>query len=230
MTHPNVPATEVKSEPDPFDVLSAELHRVADDIAAMVGSGLPRPRLFQLNIQPGTHDDDDDLTARSVDGMAQALLGVTGKVERMSSGTYFYNTDHLKRGPLEITIYQGVSTEWALKNDVVAAKAELAEREAELEKARARVAELERARKPLVSDETIAEAGRLQGVWNEREERWESTADDPSGFGYSREADDPTPVSPARGVAHTGGVEGVAKPTTIRADDGGVLVTDPAAQ
>lgn len=146
MTTENVQPGE---QPDHFAELAAELHKVADDIATMVGSGLPKPRLFQLNIQPGTHADDDDLTARAVDAMAQALLGVTGKVERMSSGTYFYNTDHLKRGSMEVAIYQGVSTEWALKNDVAAAKAELAEREAELEKARERVAALERARNPI---------------------------------------------------------------------------------
>jgi hypothetical protein len=52
-------------------------------------------------------------------------------------------------------------------------------------------------------------------------------ADD--GFGFSREPnDDPTPVSPARVPLHTGGIEGVATPTTVRADEG-VLVTDGQA-
>lgn len=156
MTSQNVQPSQ---QPDHFAELASELHKVADDIATLVGSGLPKPRQFMLNIQPGTHGDDDDLTARAVDGMAQALLGIDGKVELMSPGTYFYNTGHLKRGPLEVTIYQGISTEWALRNDVNAAKAELAKREAELEKARALVVELESAREPLVSNETTAEAG-----------------------------------------------------------------------
>jgi hypothetical protein len=45
-------------------------------------------------------------------------------------------------------------------------------------------------------------------------------------FGYSRDADDPTPVSPARGVMHAVALEGVATPRTVKASDGDVLVTD----
>lgn len=171
MPDQTVPAAE---QPDHFAELADELHRVADDVAKMIGSGLPKPRQFMLNIQPGTHHDDDDVTARAVDGMAQALLGIDGKVEQMGGGTYFYSTDHINRGPLVVAIYQGVSTGWALRNDVAAARAEVAEREAELEKVRARVAELERNLKPLVSDATIEQAGHAAGTWNEREQRWES--------------------------------------------------------
>lgn len=167
-----------QEKPDPFAEIAAELRKVADDVETMVGSGLPNPRQFQLNIQPGSRVDDD-VTARAVDAMAQALLGINGKVEKMSGGTYHYGTEHTPRGPLVVAIYQGVSAEWALNNDPVAsAEAELAEREAELEKARELVARLRASRrppKPLVSDETIAEAARVAGTWNEREQRWEAS-------------------------------------------------------
>lgn len=216
MTHPNVPAPEVKSEPDPFAELAAELHRVAVDVSDLIGSGLPAPAQFMLNIQPGAplSSRNDDGTAAAVDAMAGALLGIHGKVEKMGDGSYFYCTDNQKRGPLVVTIYQGVSTEWALRHDVAAAKAELAEREAELEKARARVAELEKARKPLVSDELL---NATPATWNEREGRWDYA--DETGLAYTRadtDADDPTPVSPARVPLHTGSVV-----------DGDKLITDP---
>jgi hypothetical protein len=183
MTNPTVPATEPTSEPDPFDVLSAELHRVADDIATLVDSGLPAPRLFQLNIQPGGRHADDDLTARAIDAMATALLGVRGQVQKMGSGVYHYGTDHSKRGPIEVVVYGGISTPWALENDVAAAEAALAEREAEVAKMRADVEALRASRSPHGADET--------------------------GLNYTRadsEPDDPTPVSPARVPLHTGSV------------------------
>ncbi len=150
MTTENVQPTKPADQPDHFAVLAAELHRVADDIATLTGSGLPKPGQFQLNIQPGVPlDSDDDVTAAAVDAMAGALLGRRGEVQKMSSGSYFYSTGGPHdRGPLSVMIYDGVSTEWALKHDVAAAEAELTEREAELEKARVRVAELRAARTP----------------------------------------------------------------------------------
>lgn len=60
--------------------------------------------------------------------------------------------------------------------------------------------------KPLISDETIEQAGRM-GSWNESEQRWEDP--DPTGQLYTRaddEQDDPTPVSGARIAPHTGGM------------------------
>jgi hypothetical protein len=63
-----------------------------------------------------------------------------------------------------------------------------------------------KAGRPLViSDETIEAAGRM-GSWNEREQKWDDPSPDPLGLNHSREADDPTPVSPARVPAHIGAV------------------------
>jgi hypothetical protein len=137
----NVPAAEPADQPDPFAEIAAELYRIADDIVSLTGSGLPKPNLFQLSIQPGTRGDDA-LTQAAVDAWATALFGRRGHVEAYSGGVYHYGIPWLTRGPVTAAVYMSVSAEWALKNDVVAAEAELAEREAEAEKARARVAEL----------------------------------------------------------------------------------------
>jgi hypothetical protein len=50
----------------------------------------------------------------------------------------------------------------------------------------------------------------------------EALADD--GHGYSREADDVTPVSPARVPLHAGGVEGVAAPDTVHVGEQDELI------
>jgi len=50
----------------------------------------------------------------------------------------------------------------------------------------------------------------------------ESQADD--GHGYSREADDVTPVSPARVPLHAGGVEGFAAPDTVHVGEQDELI------
>jgi hypothetical protein len=49
---------------------------------------------------------------------------------------------------------------------------------------------------------------------------------DPTGLLHSREADDPTPVSPARVPLHTGGLEGIAEPAAVHAASGDKLVVD----
>jgi len=197
----NVTAEPVKVEPDHFTAIAAELRRVANQIATLVGSGLPKPRLFQLNIQPGA-TNDDDVTATAVDAMAGAILGHPAKVQLMSGGTYHYGTDHEQYGPLEVVIYQGVSTEWALKREQAAA---LAVKEAELEKLRAEVAELRAVAAPTMP----AGVGPLTS----------------SGYDYTRadtDADDPTPVSPARVPLHHGGsISGIA--------DDGHRVSEPSA-
>lgn len=177
----NLPPDE---QPDHFAEIAASLYRIADDIVTLTGSGLPVPSV-QLSIQPGGRGDDDP-TARAVDAVTSALLGHPGQLQLMTSGdVYHYNNgDSTERvGAVDVRVMYSVSTEWALKRKQAA---ELAEREVELEKLRAEVAELRAAQ---------------------------------SGFGYSREADDPTPVSPGRMPLHTGGVI-----------DGGALVDETEAE
>lgn len=128
---------------DHFTEIADELHRAADAVASLAGSGLPKPRHFNLNIQPGDRGSDDEGTVASVDAMAQALLGINGHPHEVGRGMYHYGTDQTWRGPISATIYQGISAEYAqrIEHDRV-----LAEREAELEKLRAELEELRRSR------------------------------------------------------------------------------------
>ena len=171
--------------PDHFADIAAELHTVATDLTDLIGSGLPKPGQFQLNIQPGGAliDRVDDVTSRAVDAMAMAILGKPGEPQLMGDGSYHYAA-HGMRGPLSVSIYQSVSTDWVERTR---AAADLAEKEAELEKLRAEVAELRAAAAPT----TPAGTGPLTS----------------NGYDYTRadtDADDPTPVSPARVPLHTG--------------------------
>jgi hypothetical protein len=134
MTETVSPA-ESPDQPDHFGEIAAELRRAADDIAKLVGSGLPKPNMFQLSIQTGTRGDDE-LTATAVDAWAAALLGRAGEVQEFAGGVYHYGTDWDVRGPMSVAVYQSVSAEWAVKRN---AAAELEKREAELEKLRAEV-------------------------------------------------------------------------------------------
>lgn len=143
MTDPTVTQPEPADQPDPFAEIAAALYRIADGIVSLTGSGTPEPTYIQLTVMPST-GRNDDLTQQGVDAMTSAVLGHPGQVEAMGNGDYHYsNGEGAERvGPVGVRIMRAVSTEWALKNDVAAAEAELAEREAEAEKARARVAEL----------------------------------------------------------------------------------------
>jgi hypothetical protein len=213
----NVTAAETPDQPDPFAAIAAELHRAADDIATLIDSGLPKPDYFNLSIQPGTRGDGDS-TAASVDAMGVALTGKAGGVRKMHDGTYHYSAKDVRRGLLSVSIYQSVPTEWAVRREAAAA---LAEREAELEKLRAEVAEL-RAAAPVrcvaslhvpaqASDARCFRCG-AAGVVAAYEPA------DLTGLGFSREADEPSPVSPARVPLHTGGMVGPV--------DGGELVDE----
>jgi hypothetical protein len=119
---------------------------------------------------------DDDAIVRAVDAVTSALLGHGGQVQEMSNGTYHYNNGVATEPVGPI----GVRVYSSVSTEFAVkrqAAAVLAEREAELEKLRAEV-------------EALRSAVRF----------------DANGLGYSREADDPTPVSPARVPLHTGGV------------------------
>lgn len=170
-----VPPPETTDQPDHFAAIAAELYRIGDDIASLTGSGLPNPNQFQISIQPGTRGNDA-LTEAAIDAWATALFDRRGKVQPYSGGVFHYGTEWIARGPVTAGVYMSVSAEFAVKRE---AAAKLAEREAELENLRAEVAEL-RAALP---------AAALAGD---------------TGLAYSRDADDPTPVSPARVEPHFG--------------------------
>lgn len=182
MTETVTPAAS-PDQPDHFAEIAAGLHAVADRLAKLVGSGMPKFSYIQLNIQPGK-PGDDDLTQRAVDAVTSALLDHPGVVEEMSGDTWHYsNSDAYAEpvGPIKVRIFQRVSNSWALKRDQ---KAQLAKREVEIERLRAEVTAL-RAAAALQPDA------------------------DPTGLDYTRadtDADDPTPVSPARVPLHAGGV------------------------
>lgn len=139
----NVPVT---NPPDHFADIASALYRIADDIVTLTGSGLPQRSYIQLSIQPGTGDDDE--ARRAVDAVTSAILGHPGQVEVMGGGAYHYSNGDAAEpvGPVGVRVMRGVSAEWALKNDVAAAEAELAEREAEWKKARNKLIELRAAR------------------------------------------------------------------------------------
>ena len=219
MTDTNLTPAEPADQPDPFAEIANELRVAAAGIETLIGSGLPKPGHFNLNIQPGTLGDDDS-TAVAVDALGLALVGRRGEVRPMSNGDYHYDMGgQVQSGPISFSIYQSVSAEWAVKREAAAV---LAEREAELEKLRAEVAELRAAAAP------IAKPGFVDGPCEDPDcpnASWphfassDLAAPDPSGMSYTRadtDADDPTPVSPARVPLHTGGVV-----------DGGQLVDEP---
>jgi hypothetical protein len=209
----NVTPAEAQAKPDHFAAIAASLRAAADGIETLVGSGLPKPNHFQLNIQPGGRGDDD-LTRRSVDALTVALLGHPGRLQEMSKGGYYFTNGSGDEalGAIRARLYQSVSTEWALKREQAAELAEReAERAAELAALRARIAELEASTDRPASDRPI-----LSAVL--------PTTHD-LGFGYSREVeDDPTPVSPARGPLHIGAVTDnslVPKPIAQHYESGG---------
>jgi hypothetical protein len=157
-------ADEAKAAADPWAQLAAriadqplpdyrgELSRIAADVAALTGSGLDRPGYFSLktelviDIQPKGRDDE--ATARGVDAVAQMLLGHDGETKQMAAGNWHYSA-YGARGPIEVRIYNSVSTEWAerwAERQKAAAErdellAKLATAEADAAKLRAELAE-----------------------------------------------------------------------------------------
>lgn len=215
MTPLNLPPAD---QPDHFAEVAAALYRIADSIVTLTGSDLPKAR-FTLSIQPGKFKGGDDLNAGAVDAVTSALFGHPGQVDPMSDGTYLYTnreTGVERVGPVDVRVLTGVSTEWVQKRE---AATKLAEREAELERLRAEVAALRAAGASTKAAYPVARCGQLSAhgphVVDHGPDRPRNCpgtgvmiAADPAdiGLGYSREADDPTPVSPARVPLHTGAV------------------------
>lgn len=161
-----VPTTPADREPDYYAEIAAELHRIADDLAK-IGPGAPKP-YFGIAIQPGTGiRDDDERIIAAVDTVSVALTGAVGKVQLMSDGDtrHYKSKDFFKRGLLTVDVYQAISSK--TKADAIEAQ-------------RAKDAELVQLR---------AENGRLRAAAPS------FVDDDPTGLGFSREADDPTPTT-----------------------------------
>jgi hypothetical protein len=141
---PDQTVTQIPDEkPDPFHELAYELHAMADALDGLVGSGLPKPIYVGLSIHGGRNGDDESVRL-SVDAIGQALLGVNGRARLMSGGSYHYGTEQTSRGPVNVQVYNSVSTKWAER---LAHEAELAEKEAELARLRAEVEQLRSGRK-----------------------------------------------------------------------------------
>lgn len=227
-----------QSEPDPFLAIAHELHRIADDIASLEGSDLPKPSYVAFDMHAGSRElrskRDDNVTVKAVDALGRALLNTPGELHKMGRGdSYHYGTAATLRGPITVHVYDSVSIAWAKERE---AAFNLAAKEAELAKLHAEVDALRAA--ALQPDDRQAAAAQLE-QWriNNRivvgEDRDRVECDEEDGyreaarrelqasldFDRSDVADDPTPVSPARAPWHTGGVVGPL--------DGGQLVTEP---
>jgi len=214
-----VSTTSDTGEPDHFAEIAAELRQAADRIETLVGSGFRTPGYFSLNIQPGTRGDDAS-TAAHVDALGLALVGKAGQLHKMHDGTYHYDIGDTRCGPIKVSIYQSVSTEWALKRE---AAAQLAAKEAELAKLRAEVAALKTtAGTDAPAHEQVSGWGGIAGecgaacacgtTFDNFDTLGEAVAllsrhiadaapdHDRIGLNYSREADDPVPGVVPNGV------------------------------
>lgn len=130
-----------------------------------VGPGAPKP-YFTIDIHPGTDLRGDDEIIAAVDHVAIALTGRSGTTRLMSDGNNrHHQVTNHPRGLLTISVYNAIST----KADADAIEAQRA-KDAELVQLRAENERLRAAAPSFVDD-------------------------DPTGLGFSREADDPTPTT-----------------------------------
>lgn len=136
-------ADQTVPEEDAWTEISAELHRIADDLAKLAGE--PEPRYVGLDFQPynGVEDDpggSDAATIAATDAVAIALLGRPAKPQRMGGGS-FHHTAHGARGRIRVAAFQSVSDP-----EAHAREAELARLRAEIEKLRAQQSGLDYSR------------------------------------------------------------------------------------
>jgi hypothetical protein len=169
---------------NPWRALAAELRSIANVFETLVDQ--PAPRRVALNIQPYNADEYRGVTAKNrpatiaaVDAVAVALLGRPAETERMGDG-YYHHTLSGTCGPLDVAVYQ------------VVADPRVVDPEEEIERLRARVAELE--------------ARDATGLLYTRAD----DEDEPAGTDPAREVLAVAPVSPARAPLHYGVVDGPA--------------------
>lgn len=128
-------ARAVHTPNGPYAAQAAELHRIADDLAA-----INTPDLLALSphitIQPHDPYASEARRVAAVDAVAEALFGKPGKPREMGSGAWHYHAEG-PRGPIErVAIFTGIKSP--------------AERDTEAELARLR-AELGEAKKQLAA-------------------------------------------------------------------------------
>jgi hypothetical protein len=175
--------------------IAEELHRIAYDLGNVVNiqGGLPEPSYVQLHIQP-SGDKTQQLAA--IADLGNAIAGQSARPREMGDGSYHYDVD-ARRGPVLFRAYTSIDTATALR---LIAEDEQAQKDAEIDRLRARVAELE-ARglrvaehyDPAADERVVAEEGK----------RVEEL-----GLNFTRADDDtvdPTPTGP-REPLHTGGM------------------------
>ncbi len=117
---------------DPYALVAAELHRIADSIATLAGSGLPQPSV-SITILPGGHDDADSRTiVARIDRVAAALQVGPATTRRLSGGGFYHGNSYASRwrGPVSVAVFDEVPDPAAL------------ERDAEVERLRAELAAL----------------------------------------------------------------------------------------
>lgn len=93
--------------------ISAELHRLAEDVLDLVGE--PAPCYVGIDIQPHnpTQVGPDTVDARAVtvaavDAVASVLLGKVGETVRMGGNSHHHRA-HGERGQIRIGIFQSVA-------------------------------------------------------------------------------------------------------------------------
>jgi hypothetical protein len=121
----NVPETTAKNAT--CGLLASDLRRVADALDTVADLELQADPYVTLGVQPG--GTDAEIAART-DAIGKALFGKLGAAKRMGGNTWHYAAEG-RFGLVQVDVYDGI------------ADPETPAREAELERLRARVAELE---------------------------------------------------------------------------------------
>ena len=91
---------------DPYAELAAQLHALADQVAALAGTGLPAPWV-SVSIQPGGTGHSDTARTAAVDRVAQVVCGrpghtvpaAGGRVLHVAEGTY---------GPARVAVFEAL--------------------------------------------------------------------------------------------------------------------------
>lgn len=109
----NVPAEQAEREPSVWADISAELHKLAEDVLTLVGE--PAPHHFGIDIltHNPTHRGPDTAESRpvtiaAVDAAGVALLGKPGEVNAFPGGICHYEAKG-QRGPIDISVFQSVA-------------------------------------------------------------------------------------------------------------------------